>query len=442
MLLNIRTKIFKQSSILINKFISNLFKFAAIPLLFLLQQYIKIRCYYRLSYFANETVKEQFWIDGVLFRLRHLAIEGFQHRVTETGDLSASNENTIIFMGGIPTDSSETFYWLVAQIYKKNNKLRCIIIHLPFMEEHCQLEYDEFLTSQYFALTLPFFKKFSLSKFPIDPRFDHINQAKTTRKIIEQLNIEKAHFVGHDRGAVIFDYLIGEHPNLAFTFSRGSQLWDYYDNKWMDLAPKYIVGPPHRLMTLPWQLQLLFSLIIIFKKPICVLSPNFINEVKKVNKGTEAYDRKTHLLYKTLNLSKSTKLKIQQIMLQTDSRDEVLRREPLKISRVPIMQFQGEDEFAFDAKGTLISDQPYFGKFNLFPNDVFDLYPGCIGQEIDSKKSEILTNKGRYQTLKLLDTSRLNRFCLIPKAAHFNVVENPEACADAILDFINYEKNL
>ncbi|MDC0124479.1 hypothetical protein OAI17_03950 [Gammaproteobacteria bacterium] len=40
-----------------------------------------------------------------------------------------------------------------------------------------------------------------------------------------------------------------------------------------------------------------------------------------------------------------------------------------------------------------------------------------------------------------MDTSKagssFSRFCLIPKSAHFNVIENPESCANSIYDFIN-----
>jgi hypothetical protein len=70
--------------------------------------------------------------------------------------------------------------------------------------------------------------------------------------------VTKAHFVGHDRGAVVFDYLIGANPDIALSYSRGSQLWDHYHDTWSDLAPELIVGPPHRQMVIPWQCQLLF----------------------------------------------------------------------------------------------------------------------------------------------------------------------------------------
>ena len=33
--------------------------------------------------------------------------------------------------------------------------------------------------------------------------------------------------------------------------------------------------------------------------------------------------------------------------------------------------------------------------------------------------------------------SKFSRFCLIPESAHFNVIENPKSCANAVYDFIN-----
>ena len=123
-------------------------------------------------------------------------------------------------------------------------------------------------------------------------------------------------------------------------------------------------------------------------------------------------------------------------MMQTDSTDEVRRRNQIKQCSVPIMQFQGEDEFAYDSKNNLVSDQPFFGIYNLFVNEICDLYPGCVGQKPEFKKSEFLIDHGDYFTVKLLEKARLNRFCLIPKAAHFNIIENPDACARAINDFI------
>ena len=45
----------------------------------------------------------------------------------------------------------------------------------------------------------------------VDPRFDLENCAHTLRSIlIDGLKIERAHFVGHDRGCIIMDNMLGE----------------------------------------------------------------------------------------------------------------------------------------------------------------------------------------------------------------------------------------
>ena len=77
-------------------------------------------------------------------------------------------------------------------------------------------------------------------------------------------------------------------------------------------------------------------------------------------------------------------------MLQTDVKKEVLNREKLKKLDTKIMQFQGEDEFKFGRNGKLISDQPYFGIYNLFRNEVEDIYPGCVGQAAKKKETQFI----------------------------------------------------
>jgi len=80
-------------------------------------------------------------------------------------------------------------------------------------------------------------------------------------------------------------------------------------------------------------------------------------------------------------ISKRIQLIVSRTMMQTDSLDEIRSCESLLHSNVPIMQLQGDDEFAVNAKGTLVSDQPYFGRYSLYANDVGDLYPELLGQD-------------------------------------------------------------
>ena len=48
----------------------------------------------------------------------------------------------------------------------------------------------------------------------------------------------------------------------------------------------------------------------------------------------------------------------------------------------------------------------------------------------------------KYKEIKIKNGATFNKFFLIPDAAHFNVIENPKACAAAIYNFINIKFNL
>ena len=74
---------------------------------------------------------------------------------------------------------------------------------------------------------------------------------------------------------------------------------------------------------------------------------------------------------------------------------------------------------------------------NLFRNEIEDIYPSAVDQSSVTLKKEYLSDLGLYKEIQLKEGATFNKFCLIPDAAHFNVIENPIACAHAIYDFIN-----
>ena len=127
--------------------------------------------------------------------------------------------------------------------------------------------------------------------------------------------------------------------------------------------------------------------------------------------------------------------KVKQTMLQTDSSLEIENRKNLP-KDIKIMQFQGEDEFRLNSKNKLISDQPYFGKYNLFRNEIEDIYPECSHQVKSKLQSKYIDCKNEYKKISLLPSARMSFFALIPDSAHFNVIENPKGCASAVYDFI------
>ena len=402
--------------------------------LFFLRIIFTVICFIRKEEKLFKEQSKDLNIKGIHLKKRFIHIDGYQHLITECGNTEASEENTIVMMGGIPTDPSESLYWMASELCRKDKNLHVLILHLPYYEEYSKINLDKNLYAKFNALKLPFDREVNLKEINIDPKFSHENQAQITLKIFKKLKLKKAHFVGHDRGVIVFENLLISNREIFLSLSRGSQVWDYYKDEWSKLAPKICVGPPHRYMAYPYQLRLLFFLITFIKLPFGITE--IASHLRGSKKGSEEYDRVTHLIYKANNPTRKYLLKVQQTFMQTDSKMEVLNRKKLKNIDVKMMQFQGEDEFKYGKNRKLISDQPYFGIYNLFKNEVEDLFPGCVGQDLNKKVSNLIEEKRDYRKLKLLPNAKLEYFALIPKSSHFNVIENPKGCANAVYDFI------
>lgn len=368
------------------------------------------------------------------FKKFSIKINNYHHQCMSCGNPNANQRQTLIMMGGIPTDSSESMMWMAEEMVKKNSSLKIFIFHLPFYES-----YSEIITENkeaiFNSLSLPFNREISNKEIKLDSKFSHLNQSRIVAQMLKELDINKAHFVGHDRGVVVFEHLMIENSDLFLSFSRGSQVWDYYEKEWSNLAPNICIGPPHRFFTQPWQIKFLFNIITFFDFPLSIRSEGFLKKCRIAKKGSQIYDRYTHLTYSANLLSKKFLQKFRQTMLQTDSLIEIENRKNLPTD-IKIMQFQGEDEFKLNSKKRLISDQPYFGIYNLFRNEIRDLYPECMSQNFSKFKDEYIENKENYKKVELVPGARMNFFALIPDSAHFNVIENPKGCAFAVNDFI------
>ena len=108
------------------------------------------------------------------------------------------------------------------------------------------------------------------------------NLTTKTPSKLKKLEIFQAHFIGHDRGVIVFEHLMIRNKDLFLSLSRGAQVRDNYEDEWSELAPAICVGPPHRFMTKPWQLKLLFNLITFFEFPFAIRSEGFLNKCKDV----------------------------------------------------------------------------------------------------------------------------------------------------------------
>lgn len=397
--------------------------------------FIFIDLYIYITIFYRERLFNRPLIHKTPFKKLSINLSNSIHSIYELGDLNAKSNKTIVMVGGIPSNPIESMTWLAKCLNDIDRSLRIIIFNMPFYETHNPIiienSYGE--TNGKSILTG---KVIDYSKFKIDSRLSHNNQSKTINLLMDHLNVNSAHLVGHDRGAVILENLCINNPEKVISYSRGSQVWDFIDPDWESLAPNILVGPPHKIMTVYHQLRILMFSVLFINKPIHLLSETFKLKAKSAKKGTHLYDRYTHLKYKTQISYKKFAEKFKHSLSQGGMHKEVENRIKLKRTSIPIMQFQGEDEFKRDKKGTLISDQPYFGKYNLFINEIEDIYPNAIDQLSVPMRKEFITDKGEYKEIKLKNDATFKRFCIIPESAHFNVIENPKGCASAIYDFI------
>ena len=410
-----------------------IFKLLAHIYIFLSKLFISILIFIRETKRDFKNVKI-FKVGNIDFEKKIVTLDSYEHQYIVCGNRAAKENETLIMMGGIPTDSSESMIWMAEELSKKNASLKILILHLPFYENHSKITPTKD-GALFDSITIPFLREISNEEEKIDPKFSHFNQAKIVALMLKKLNINKAHFIGHDRGVVVFEHLMIENESLFLSFSRGAQIWDYYENEWSKLAPYICVGPPHRFFTYPWQIKLLFNIITFFGFPLAIRSEGFLKKCRNIKKGTQLYDRYTHLTYKANFTTKKFLQKFRQTMLQTDSLAEIKNRKNLP-EQVKIMQYQGEDEFKLSSRNKLVSDQPYFGKYNLFRNEIHDLYPDCVSQDLSKYQSQYLETKEDYKKVELIPNARMSFFALIPDSAHFNVIENPKGCASAVFDFI------
>ena len=413
-----------------NNFLNLLIKLIINFIFIFIDIYISTLIFFREKLFYTPNIKKSKYEKKTLF------INNESHFYFEFGDVKATEENTILMIGGIPTNPMESMSWLAAELINLNPNFKVLIFNIPYYEKHFDIELSDTFASTN-GKNLFTNKTIDNKKINVDYKFSHKNQGIKLNDFLIALNINKCHFVGHDRGAVILEYFAINFPSKVLSYSRGSQVWNYIEPEWELLAPDICVGPPHKIMTVYEQLRLLLFSVIHFKKPLELLSDSFELKAKRAKKGTDLYDRYTHLKYKSQLSYKKYAEKFKHSLIQGGVHSEVKNRANLKERLFPIMQFQGEDEFKYNKSGTLISDQPYFGIYNLFRNEIEDVYPGCVGQDNEKYQQQFVLDKISYKEIQTKENARFTSFYIIPEAAHFNVIENPKACALAINDFLS-----
>ena len=73
---------------------------------------------------------------------------------------------------------------------------------MPYYEDHFNIDVSNSLAiSNGESLTSK--KIIDFSKLKVDPKYSHVNQSKTIKLLMNEMGIDAAHLVGHDRGAVM-----------------------------------------------------------------------------------------------------------------------------------------------------------------------------------------------------------------------------------------------
>lgn len=431
----------------------------------------------------NSTSNQSYSIPSVEqteFTIDYIEVDGYPHRVAYAGN---PDGEPVILMTGFPEDDLPTARWFINEMTKhpEGDQYRYIMVHVPFLEEYAVPTYSRApdYTIKYAELDGFDVKTHQPVRYkgvtPVDPRYDHENQAKVYYSIVRGgLGIEQAHFIGHDRGAVITDYMLGAHPEMALSYSRGSQAWTVYDSGWDKLAGDGVfIGPPHSLFATPGTAGALEK---IFGEgyPFLLVTPTFVKKAATADKESELGQR-WQAIQDMRNRPEHYLRVSREIFRQSNLEYEVGQRiDPNNANSIlktdfPMMHFQGEDEMieAKDVPGVelldektqtyrfadlpekqgvlshQVSEQPWFGKYNWYEGEIVNLNPETIFQspndDVWKENVEMhvrVQANGIYKTLDTLDGARFDRFALIPDAVHFSHIENPQACAWAVLDFI------
>ncbi len=428
------------------------------------------------------------------FDIVYVEVEGHRHRLATAGDPSGL---PVVIIMGVFEDSLMDSRWLVDSMaqHPAGGCYRYIVVTLPFLEEYTEIRHSDMVKARFDGFKPPATTVPMKEQLPVDPRFDLRAMAHTLRAIlVDGLGIDQAHFVGHDRGCIIMDNLLGEFPSMARSYSRGSQGWTRFEPSWLELVDQGIfLGPPHNIMRTEVFPGFLANAIQ-RGFPFYFSCPAFAIRAASASPDSELGERWAAFMGMATR-SEAYFARTREMFRQTDFADEIAHRidpdNPHSIIRTsfPMMQYQGSEEmiraadvpdavpmgfweklvglfrtpllpalgrFRFatyrfadlpDDLGLLsnhVGDQPYFGEWNLFPDEVEDIFPG--GQWQDRQDPTWQENYARYVTshaggrYALIQTkagARMTRFAIISESTHWTHIENPEGCAWAIMDFIH-----
>lgn len=382
------------------------------------------------------TKKDSSYKGDTVFIDQYLYINGYKYEYLIAGNFSSSNK--IVLLGGFPLDEKESLKWLVSQlnILGKKTKFMFYILSFPFFDNETKLcytfpPYFDFFYSNSTGCLLNNHKIQDLSKKPVDPRFKLEFQSKFIYNIIQNLNINKAHFIGHGIGCGIFDHLLGLFPSLAISYSRSSYYWDILNKTSISPSTDITIGYPIEYLNIHNQIPKIFnysslcsnSFIQLYQKNSSDNNNNnrltFIKSDLEINMTDQLFLKKISEIFRQLNIQQEIK-DLNKNLLQTE---------------IPIMYFQGEDDFSYDYYQTGFF--PYYGFYNFFKNDIDNIYDNKIKiKNINTPFKKNIVDKPYYKIINCKNKSKINRFIIIPNSSYLSVIENPSSCSHAIFDFI------
>ena len=171
---------------MINNFLNSLIKSIINFIFIFIDIYISTVIFLREKLFYTPNIKKSKYVK------KTLVINNQNHYYFEFGDSNAIDDNTIVMIGGIPTNPMESMSWLADELIKLNSKYRILIFNIPFYENHFGIELsDTFATTNTINLIIK--KSIDNKKLRVDPKYSHENQGIKVNDFLEELNINKCH---------------------------------------------------------------------------------------------------------------------------------------------------------------------------------------------------------------------------------------------------------
>lgn len=380
------------------------------------------------------------------FDQRQVDFGTYQYPYLLGGNFKSTHK--IVLLGGFPFSALESMKWLAHNINHLDRfKYAFYILSFPFLQSEIKLNFSyppnfEYQMAVNNGIDSKTGQTIKMNQLPVDPRFNLRNMSTVIYSVLDNLNVTQAHFIGHGLGCSVLDYLLGQFPQLALSYSRGSHFWDLTTSQIKDIDKNNqqlssIIGYPTAHLTIPNQIPQVIN-------PKCWCSPTFWGQVSPQDQNnlvSISQQKRQQFIIQDweVNVVKNhyNRKQIAQVFQQWNLREETKHRQQhLMKTKIPILQFEGQDQnISTNNQDTISGTFPHSGPNNLFKGD-FTENSEITGKHIRINFKISQGNIPNYQTVNLKVTSQLSKMVFIPNSANLTILENPQACAKAIYDFI------